>query len=420
MHKILSKEAQGASLTAATYAYLGPAGTYCHQAALLALTEMSDLSIRQSNHAVLDVNSALDAAAALGADALSHCDDADGLNASEAAATLDAEASATGRLIECASISEVFDYIKRGRATYGVVPIENALEGSVNETLDAFAFNSKAFIVREIVLDIHHNLIVAPGTNLADVKVVASHPQALAQCREWLLANCPGVQTIATTSTAQAVRGLTNAVAPAIDDGIASCDDMSSDVAGQAQCSALPSYKPDGTQLAQGSAQLSHQAAGAQLAQSSARSGHQAAGAHTAQNNVQPSYQAAIGASLAAQIFGAKVAASQIEDHYGNQTRFVVMGNKMAMRSGNDKTSLALFMREDRPGTLLMILAEFAYAGLNLTKIQSRPTKQALGDYMFWIDVDGYADDLDLKTALDSLRLKLREVKLLGSYPCAR
>jgi prephenate dehydratase len=81
------------------------------------------------------------------------------------------------------------------------------------------------------------------------------------------------------------------------------------------------------------------------------------------------------------------------------------------------KTSLALFMREDRPGTLLMILEEFAYAGLNLTKIQSRPTKRALGDYMFWIDIDGHTDDISVKTALDCLRLKLREVKSLGSYP---
>jgi prephenate dehydratase len=66
-----------------------------------------------------------------------------------------------------------------------------------------------------------------------------------------------------------------------------------------------------------------------------------------------------------------------------------------------------------------MILEEFAYAGLNLTKIQSRPTKRALGDYMFWIDIDGHTDDIHVKTALDCLRLKLREVKSLGSYPAA-
>jgi prephenate dehydratase len=87
--------------------------------------------------------------------------------------------------------------------------------------------------------------------------------------------------------------------------------------------------------------------------------------------------------------------------------------------TGGYKTSLALFMKEDRPGTLLMILEEFAFAGVNLTKIQSRPTKRALGDYMFWIDIDGHTNDIRVKTALDCLRLKLREVKSLGSYPAA-
>ena len=106
----------------------------------------------------------------------------------------------------------------------------------------------------------------------------------------------------------------------------------------------------------------------------------------------------------------------QVEDRFGNQTRFVLIGHEAVARSAANKTSLALFMKEDRPGTLLMILAEFAYAGVNLTKIQSRPTKRALGDYMFLIDIEGHADDSLIKTALDSLRLKLREVKLLGSY----
>jgi prephenate dehydratase len=242
--------------------------------------------------------------------------------------------------MECPTISEVFELVDRGRVSYGVVPIENALEGSVNETLDAFAFSSGAQIVYELVLDIHHNLIAMPGTNLKDIHTVSSHPQALAQCRRWLARQLPNAKTIATTSTAEAVR------------------------------------------------------------------------------NLQPG-QAAIGATLAAQLCQAAVLEQQIEDHYGNQTRFVVMGTQTPKPTGNDKTSLALFMQEDRPGTLLMILAEFAYAGLNLTKIQSRPTKRALGDYMFWIDVHGHATDLALKTALDSLRLKMREVKLLGSYPVA-
>ena len=81
------------------------------------------------------------------------------------------------------------------------------------------------------------------------------------------------------------------------------------------------------------------------------------------------------------------------------------------------KTSVALFLNMDRAGTLNMILSEFAYAGVNLSLIQSRPTKQALGDYMFFIEFEGNANEPHIQTALNCLRLKLREVKVLGSYP---
>ena len=81
------------------------------------------------------------------------------------------------------------------------------------------------------------------------------------------------------------------------------------------------------------------------------------------------------------------------------------------------KTTVALFMREDRPGTLSMILSEFGYAGLNLTLVQSRPTKQSLGDYMFFVEFRGTVNDLVVQQALNCLRLKLREVKVIGSYP---
>jgi prephenate dehydratase len=295
---------QIAPASSTSYAYLGPEGTYSHEAARVFAT-----------------------------------------NAAGTRDAADAQDASAARLIECATITEIFDLVDRGRTQFGVVPIENALEGSVNETLDAFAFTSGAQILGEIVVDIHHNLIVAPGAKLADVRTIASHPQALAQSRRWLQQKLPAAQTLATTSTAEAVR------------------------------------------MAVADPQL-----------------------------------AAIGTGLAAGLFGAEIYAEQIEDHYGNQTRFVLIGSNplpAPRDTGGYKTSLALFMREDRPGTLLMILEEFAYAGLNLTKIQSRPTKRALGDYMFWIDIEGHTNDIHVKTALDCLRLKLREVKTLGSYPAA-
>lgn len=126
---------------------------------------------------------------------------------------------------------------------------------------------------------------------------------------------------------------------------------------------------------------------------------------------------AALGPALAARIYGAAVLESNVEDYAGNQTRFVRIGRGLRERTGRDKTSLALFLKKDKPGALLMILSEFAYGEINLTKIQSRPTKRQLGDYMFFVDLEGHIDDQNVRTALDCLRLKLREVRVLGSYP---
>jgi prephenate dehydratase len=126
---------------------------------------------------------------------------------------------------------------------------------------------------------------------------------------------------------------------------------------------------------------------------------------------------AALGPAIAAKLYGGEVLEKRVEDYAGNQTRFVVIGRGLRDRTGKDKTSLALFMKKDKPGALLMILSEFAYGDLNLTKIQSRPTKRQLGDYMFFVDLEGHVDDANVRTALDCLRLKLRDVKVLGSYP---
>lgn len=129
---------------------------------------------------------------------------------------------------------------------------------------------------------------------------------------------------------------------------------------------------------------------------------------------------AGIASAFAAELYGAKVCEREIEDHYGNQTSFALIGRQghpPVFAGSRCKTSLALFLQADKAGALLMILSEFAYAGINLTKIQSRPTKQALGEYMFFVDLEGSVNDVAVQTALNCLRLKLREVKVLGSYP---
>lgn len=246
-------------------------------------------------------------------------------------------------LVECTSFDEVFDCVDRGRCAFGVVGKENSLEGSVTATLDNFAFRSNSVILGEKVIDIHHCLVLHPEATLEDVKMVASHSQGLAQCRRFLNEKMPGRNTMTVLSTAESAR------MAAHDKSIAG-----------------------------------------------------------------------IANALAAEMHGARVAEEGIEDRFGNQTCFALIGQPGSapqLKGARHKTSVALFLHADKSGSLHMILSEFAYAGINLSMIQSRPTKQTMGDYMFFIEFEGSVNDLAVQTALNCLRLKLREVKVLGSYP---
>lgn len=246
-------------------------------------------------------------------------------------------------LMPFSTFSDVFEAVEHGRCEYGVVAIENSLEGPVTATLDAFASTNSVEILGEEIVDIHHCLLMHPEATADDIKVVASHGQGLAQCRHFLKRHCPDMPTITTTSAAEAARKV--------------CEDKTT---------------------------------------------------------------AAIANSLAAEIYGAKIYAAEIEDHAGDQTAFALIaaqGHEQVLTGANHRTSLALYLKADRPGTLMMILAEFAFAGINLTKIQSRPTKKGLGDYMFFVDLAGNVNDPYVQTALNCLRMKLRDVKVLGSYP---
>ena len=254
------------------------------------------------------------------------------------------------------NLADIFQALDRGVADFGVVPIENSLEGPVSATLDAFAFSSRAEILGETILDIHQALVIAKDAKISDIKTIATHPQAYGQCRRWLNKNLP-------------------------------------------ECN----FKP-----------LNSTAAGAKSA-------------------AKDKTLAAICSPLAAQLADASVYAEAIEDNLSSQTRFVLIGDRAFAENANiisnsaandpslsGKTTLALFINSDRPGTLNMILSELAYANINMTMIQSRPTKRELGDYMFFIDIDGYANEPDITTALNCLRLKLRELKIIGSYPKAK
>lgn len=129
---------------------------------------------------------------------------------------------------------------------------------------------------------------------------------------------------------------------------------------------------------------------------------------------------AAVGTGLAAKLYGLDVLASDIEDHPDNSTRFVlVAADGVPAPSGHDKTSIVCFQAADRPGSLHAILGQFTARDINLTKLESRPTKQALGDYCFIIDLEGHIEDEAVADCLRDLHVQLPRVKFLGSYPAA-
>ncbi|MED5394004.1 MAG: prephenate dehydratase [Actinomycetota bacterium] len=243
------------------------------------------------------------------------------------------------------SIPDVFRQVVAGEADLGFAAIENSIEGSVNATQDTLAFEVELLIQREVVISIELNLMVAPGTSLADLERVCSYPHAIAQCRGWLAEHLPDVAIEATNSTADAARQL--------------------------------AVTPDGR-------------------------------------------TAAIAPGRAATAYGLDVLAADIEDHPENQTRFVlVAADGIPAPTGHDKTSLVVFQRADRPGSLLGILQEFAARSINLTRLESRPTKQGLGDYCFLMDLEGHISDELVADCLRNLHMKHGNVKFLGSYPAA-
>ncbi len=241
------------------------------------------------------------------------------------------------QMIPQKSISDVFVEVEKGRADFGVVPIENSTEGVVNHTLDMF-MNSDLMICAEREEPISHYLL-SPSGEMSKIKRVYSFPQALAQCRNWLQSRLPKAEISESASTA--------------------------DAALQASLDASA---------------------------------------------------AAVASSLAAKIYNLKVVAAGIEDYKENYTRFLVIGKHSPAPSGKDKTSILLSIK-DRVGALNDILSVFKKYGLNLTKIESRPTKRKAWEYLFFVDFTGHQSDPHIQKALTDLKRSCLTVKILGSYP---
>lgn len=255
-------------------------------------------------------------------------------------ATLKFAGNSEFTLIEFGEISALIYAADSGDVDLAVVPIENALEGTVNVTIDILVHETKLNIVSEVVMPIRHFLLTKPETEPSDIIKIMSHPQALAQCRKFVYNNFKGIELVPTASTAAAARE------------VSSCD--------------MP--------------------------------------------------YAAIANGVTADIFGLKIINSDIQDHYTNSTRFVILSKKSAALTGNDKTSIA-FSVEDRPGSLLSALKIFADRNINLSKIESRPMKTLLGQYMFIVDFDGHMEDVNIKHMLDELSENSIFYVFLGSYP---
>jgi prephenate dehydratase len=248
------------------------------------------------------------------------------------------------RLHPCATVTVALDAVRSGPADHAVVPIENSVEGSVPVTLDELAQGEPLVITREMTVPVAFSLLVRPGTTLADVRRVATHPHAAAQTRGWIAERLPHAEVVHASSTA-------------------------------------------------------------------------AAAASLAEGGDAP-WDAAISAPLAAVHYRLEELAGGIGDNPEAVTRFVLVSRpgRPAAPTGRDKTSLVAFMREDHPGALLEILEQFATRGVNLTRIESRPTGHALGDYCFSVDAEGHVADHRVGEALMGLHRVCSDVRFLGSY----
>jgi prephenate dehydratase len=242
--------------------------------------------------------------------------------------------------VACSSLEDLLAAVADASLDQALVPLENALEGTVSATIDGLVFTHELVILQEIVLPIHLHLLARRGVALKEITSVRSYVHALAQVREFL--HSKQLSSEQTTSTSQAARDVAESSEP----------------------------------------------------------------------------WAAVGSSLAGEIFGLNVVAADIEDHPDNATRFVLIGrDAVAAPTGHDRTTIVCFQNADRPGSLYGILGRFAARDINLTKVESRPTKRGLGDYCFVIEFEGHVADDVVADCLADLQAHLARVKFLGSYP---
>jgi chorismate mutase / prephenate dehydratase len=242
--------------------------------------------------------------------------------------------------LPCVHLRDVFQIVLEDKANFGVVPVENSQAGSINETYDLLLLYSLN-IFAEIILRISHYLMALPEQNLASIKTIYSHPQALAQCEEFL---------------------------------------------SKLKVDIVPNYDTAG------SAKMIKER---QLRQC-----------------------AAIASKRAADIYALQVLAPTIETNVNNYTKFFAISKQRAKPAQKNKTSL-VFATKNAPGALYSVLGTFASRDINLTKLESRPSKSKPWEYVFYADSEGHIDSQVYQQAIKELKQKTTFVKVLGSYPQA-
>lgn len=245
-------------------------------------------------------------------------------------------------LIAFTSFPALVSAVETGLADAAVLPIENSLEGAVSTTLDLLIHETTLKIAAEAVVQVRHFLVTGPGADLSSIRLVTSHPQALGQCRRFLERCLPGIDQVASLSTAGAIEEVVAAGDPS---------------------------------------------------------------------------RAAIGPLRAAELYGGSILAHDIQDNRANVTRFVVLRLEDAAPTGDDKTSIGFTLKENVPGALHAVLGVIAAEHLQMTKIESRPNKSWLGDYVMLIDLEGHATDPAVARALEQVRQLCNTMKVFGSYP---
>jgi chorismate mutase/prephenate dehydratase len=242
--------------------------------------------------------------------------------------------------LPCIRLRNVFQEVLKESVNFGVIPVENSQAGSINESYDLL-LTYPLNIFAELILKVSHCLMALPGEKLADIRTIYSHPQALAQCEEFL---------------------------------------------NQLKAELMPSYDTAGSAKMIKERQLRR--------------------------------CAAIASRRAADIYGLEVLVPQIETNINNYTRFFAISKQKAKPARKNKTSL-VFAAKHVPGALHSILGIFAARNINLTKLESRPSKSKPWEYVFYTDFEGHIDSEVYQGAMKELQKEVTFIKILGSYPQA-